>query len=90
MGFGTDGALSLDKYQTFEDDKQLFPPYYITFMVRDSAAERLGDGGREVIEKIQEPLTEEIMQELNSRVSIDKQEPERVARDYLKEAGFTK
>jgi glycine betaine/choline ABC-type transport system substrate-binding protein len=90
MGFGTDGALTLDKYYTYEDDKQLFPPYYITFMVRNEAAERLGDGGREVIEKIQEPLTEEVMQELNSRVSIDKQEPARVARDYLREAGFTR
>ena len=28
------------------------------------------------------------MQELNSRVSLDKQEPEKVAADYLKEAGF--
>ena len=50
--------------------------------------EKLGDGGQEVIEKVQEPLTEEVMQELNSRVTIDKQEPEAVAADYLKEAGF--
>ena len=38
---------------------------------------------------MQEPLTEKVMQELNSRVTIDKQEPEAVARDFLKEAGFT-
>jgi glycine betaine/choline ABC-type transport system substrate-binding protein len=90
MGFGTDGALSLDKYYTYEDDKSLFPPYYVTFMVRNSAAEKLGQGGQDVITKVQEPLTEEVMQELNSRVSIDKQEPERVAADYLREEGFTK
>jgi glycine betaine/choline ABC-type transport system substrate-binding protein len=89
MGFGTDGALSLDKYATYEDDKQLFPPYYVTFMVRNSAIEKLGPEGQEIIERVQQPLTERVMQELNSRVSIDKQEPERVARDYLREAGFT-
>jgi glycine betaine/choline ABC-type transport system substrate-binding protein len=30
------------------------------------------------------------MQELNSRVSLDKQQPKKVAADYLKEEGFTK
>lgn len=90
FGFGTDGELSLDKYATYEDDKQLFPPYYITFMVRNAIAEKLGADGQKVIESVQEPLTEQVMQELNSRVTIDKQEPAKVARDYLKEAGFTK
>ena len=89
MGFSTDGPLSLDKYVTYEDDKQLFPPYYVTFMVRKEVADKLGEKGQAVIEQVQEPLTEEVMQELNSRVVLDKQEPEAVAADYLKEAGFT-
>ena len=88
FGFSTDGPLSTDKYVTYEDDKQLFPPYYVTFMVRNAGIEKLGDSGRQVIESVQEPLTEEVMQELNSRVTLDKQEPEGVAADYLKEAGF--
>jgi glycine betaine/choline ABC-type transport system substrate-binding protein len=88
FGFSTDGPLTLDKYVTYEDDKNLFPPYFVTFLIRNSALERIGDNGREVIERVQEPLTEEVMRELNSRVSIDKQEPERVARDYLRESGF--
>ena len=89
FGFGTDGELSLDKYATYEDDKQLFPPYYITFMVRQAGVEKLGAEGQEIVERVQQPLTERVMQELNSRVTIDKQEPEKVARDYLREAGFT-
>jgi glycine betaine/choline ABC-type transport system substrate-binding protein len=88
MGFSTDGPLSLDRYHTYEDDQGLFPPYYVTFMVRNSGVEKLGDEGRQIVEAIQEPLTEEVMRELNSRVSIDKEEPEAVARDYLREAGF--
>ena len=90
FGFGTDGELALDKYATYEDDKQLFPPYYITFMVGKDGIGKLGDGGQEVIQKVQEPLTEEVMQELNSRVTIDKEKPEAVAAAYLKESGFTK
>jgi glycine betaine/choline ABC-type transport system substrate-binding protein len=90
FGFGTDGELALDKYATYEDDKQLFPPYYITFLVGEKGMQTLGQGGQDVIQQVQEPLTEEVMQELNSRVTLDKQEPERVAQSYLKEAGFTK
>ena len=88
FGFGTDGELSLDKYATYEDDKQLFPPYYITLMTREDAISKLGPNGQQVIQDVQKPLTEEVMQELNSRVTIDKQEPEKVAHDYLKESGF--
>ena len=34
-------------------------------------------------------LTDEVMQELNARVDLDKKTPEVVAGEYLKEAGFT-
>ena len=89
MGFSTDGPLSLDKYHTYEDDQGLFPPYYVTLLSRDDAADKLGDAGREIIERIQEPLDETVMRELNSRVSIDKETPRNVAAAYLRESGFT-
>jgi glycine betaine/choline ABC-type transport system substrate-binding protein len=88
FGFGTDGELALDKYYTYEDDKQLFPPYYITFMVNEKGVETLGENGQAVIEQVQEQLTEEVMQELNSRVTIDKEKPADVAATYLSEAGY--
>jgi len=88
FGFGTDGELQLGKYYTYEDDQQLFPPYYITLLTSEQGISDLGESGQAVVAKIQEPLTERVMQELNSRVSIDKQKPEDVAADYLKSAGF--
>jgi len=88
MGFSTDGPLATGKYVTYEDDKGLYPPYFVTLLVTDKGVETLGESGREVIEKVQEPLTNEVMQELNSRVTLDKQEPEQVAKDYLSESGF--
>ena len=90
FGFGTDGEQSLGKYYAYEDDKQLFPPYYVTFMVNKKGIAALGDAGEAVIQKVQEPLTEKVMQELNSRVSLDKEKPEAVAAEYLQKAGFTK
>ncbi len=88
MGFSTDGPLSLDKYHTYEDDKKLFPPYNVTLLTTNKAVETLGQSGQVVVTAIQEPLTEEVMRELNSRVVLDKQEPEAVAADYLRETGF--
>lgn len=89
FGFGTDGQLATDKYATYEDDKKLFPPYYISLLVNEQGMKALGDSGTAVIEKVQKPLTEKVMRELNSRVSLDKEKPEQVAADYLKAAKFT-
>jgi len=86
--FSTDGELTLDEYTIIEDDKELFPPYNISFGIKDEKLEEIGPEGQEVLERVQAPLTEEVMQELNSRVDLDKQEPAKVAADYLKESGF--
>ncbi|HWC26809.1 MAG TPA: glycine betaine ABC transporter substrate-binding protein [Solirubrobacteraceae bacterium] len=86
--FSTDGPLSTDKYVVLDDDKSLFPPYNITFSVRNDAARKLGSEGQKVITDVQKYMTEEIMQELNARVDIDKQEPAAVAEEYLRNFGF--
>ncbi|MDQ3935386.1 MAG: hypothetical protein M3340_12240 [Actinomycetota bacterium] len=88
--FTTDANLATDKYAVLEDDKKLFPPYHITFMVRNEVLQQLGPDAPKVVESVQKGLTEEVMQELNSRVDLDKQKPDRVAADYLREAGYVK
>jgi glycine betaine/choline ABC-type transport system substrate-binding protein len=88
--FSTDGELTLDKYSVLADDKKLFPPYNIAFGIRNSALERIGPEGVAVLERVQQPLTIQAMQELNSRVDLDKQQPKDVAAAYLKEEGFVK
>jgi glycine betaine/choline ABC-type transport system substrate-binding protein len=88
--FTTDAQLSTGKYTTLADDKKVFPPYNITLLMRDKQAKALGPKGKALIESIQKPLTNKVMVELNSRVVLDKQKPEKVAADYLKAEGFTK
>ena len=88
--FTTDGNLSTGRYAVLEDDKKIFPPYHISFGIRDDKLRELGADARKVIESVQKPLTERVMQELNARVDLRKQEPARVARDYLREEGFVR
>ena len=88
--FTTDGQLATKKYVVLEDDKKLIPPYNVTFVVRDKALKGLGPDIQKVVEQVQKGMTTEVMQELNSRVDIDKQEPKDVARQYLKETGLVK
>jgi glycine betaine/choline ABC-type transport system substrate-binding protein len=88
--FTTDAALTTNKYATLTDDKHLFPPYHITFLIKSDTLAKLGPDAQKVIEQVQAPLTNEVMRELNSRVVLDKKTPKQVASEYLKEAGFVK
>jgi glycine betaine/choline ABC-type transport system substrate-binding protein/ABC-type proline/glycine betaine transport system permease subunit len=85
--FTTDGQIKVDKLQLLADDKQMFPPYNATFLVRDPTLSS-HPGMQAVIESVQQGLTTPVMQELNSRVDLDKQKPSAVAHEYLTEAGY--
>jgi len=86
--FTTDGQIVAEDLVVLEDDKQLFPPYNVTLVVRDETVKAAGPDMPKVIAQVQEGLTTEVMQELNSRVDIDKEKPEDVAAAYLKESGY--
>ncbi len=89
LAFGTDPQLALtDEYVAYEDDKNFFPPYNITLGVKDATVEKIGPEATKILTAIQEPMTEEVMRELNRRVELEKQEPKAVAAAYLKEEGF--
>jgi len=88
--FTTDAQLSTGKYQTFEDDRNFFPPYNVSLLMRNEALKKLGPQAQQVVDRVQRPLTEPVMIELNSRVVLDKQQPEDVARQYLRAEGFVK
>jgi len=87
--FTTDGQIKADKLALLGDDKKMFPPYNISFLVRSSVAQS-HPGMAKIIEQVGSGLTTPVMQELNSRVDLDKQKPAAVAAQYLKEAGYLK
>lgn len=86
--FTTDGDLASGEYAILDDDKKFFPPYNVSFNVRNEVAEKLGPEGQKVIEDVQKELTDEVMQELNARVDADGELEADVARDWLESEGF--
>ena len=86
--FTTDGQIAANKEVVLEDDKDLFPPYNVTFVLTEAASQRLGPNVEKLITEVQKGLTTPVMSELNSRVDLDKQKPEKVATQYLKAQGF--
>src|SRR3954452_21103937 len=88
--FTTDGQLAQGKVALLQDDKHLFPPYNATLVFKKDALDKLGPDAQKTVALVQKGLTTEAMQELNSRVDIDKQTPAAVAKEYLKESGYIK
>jgi glycine betaine/choline ABC-type transport system substrate-binding protein len=87
--FTSDAQLAnSDKYTILDDDKGLIPAGNVIFIASKSVADQAGPDFGATIEKVQGNLTLPVIQELNSRVDIDKEEPAAVAHDYLKSSGY--
>jgi glycine betaine/choline ABC-type transport system substrate-binding protein len=89
--FTTDGQLYVDPetYTILEDDQTLLPAGNVIVTASQDAVDEAGPDFAETIEKVQENLTLEVMQELNARVSLDREDPADVAADYLSASGYT-
>ena len=81
-------AANPDKYVLLQDDKGIFPSGNVIWVTDQSTVQKAGPDYQATIEKVQQGLTLPVMQELNARVDIDKQDPAAVATQYLKEDGY--
>jgi glycine betaine/choline ABC-type transport system substrate-binding protein len=89
--FTSDAQLSQgNKYTLLEDDKGLIPSGNLIFITSQKVADQAGPDFQATIEKVQQNLTLPVIQELNARVDIDKETPEKAAGDYLKSSGYVK
>jgi glycine betaine/choline ABC-type transport system substrate-binding protein len=88
--FTTDGQIKANKEVVLGDDKNIFPPYNITLLVSDNTLQKAGPDFAKTVALVQKGMTTPVMQELNSRVDLDKQKPATVATAYLKESGYIK
>jgi osmoprotectant transport system substrate-binding protein len=86
--FTTDPQNKREGFVLLEDDKGMFPPYNSTLVVRNDVIEKAGPDLESTVEMVNEGLTDEVMQELNARVDLDKETPEAVAGQYLEETGL--
>jgi glycine betaine/choline ABC-type transport system substrate-binding protein len=88
--YTTDGQIAQGKETLLEDDQHMFPPYNVTLVFKADTLKALGPDATKTITLVQKGLTTQAMQELNSRVDIDKQTPAAVAKAYLTESGYIK
>lgn len=87
--FTTDAQLGAsDKYTILEDDEGLLPSGNVVFLTTQDVIDQAGPDYQATIEAVQKDLTVEVMQELDARVDIDKEDPAAVAGDYLDTIGF--
>jgi osmoprotectant transport system substrate-binding protein len=84
--FTTDPQIKREGFVLLEDDKGMFPPYNSTLLLKKTTADKAGPDLETVVEQVNKGLTDEVMQELNARVDLDKKTPDVVAGEYLKES----
>ena len=85
VGFSTDGAIAANDFVVLEDDKNLQNADNIVPIVSASV---LNDEVRELLDEISSKLTTEDLTELNKRADIDKEDPEALAEEWLKDNDF--
>jgi len=82
----TDGGARARGFVILEDDRQLQNADNIIPVIRTQAAT---SEVRTILNRVSAALTTEELAELNRRVDDDKADPDAVARDWLRENGFT-
>jgi osmoprotectant transport system substrate-binding protein len=81
--FATDGRIKAFDFKVLEDDRGFFPNYALVPTIRREVLDANPDIG-DLLNSLSAVLSDGVMQDLNSRVDVDKQTIEQVARDFLK------
>lgn len=85
-GYATDGQISALGLVKLEDDRRLWPPYFVAPVVRPQALRDVA-GAEAVLDRVSALLDDVSMSEMNWRVDGNKEEPKAVARDFLGKKG---
>lgn len=88
VGFTTDGDLTNKDLVLLEDDKKFWPPYYVAPVLRSEVNDKDPEVAK-VLNKVSEQISSnEVMQNLNAEVDIQKREYAEVAKEFLQEKGI--
>lgn len=80
--FATDGRNGAFDFEVLDDDKQFFPVYQLAPVVREETLASHPDLAP-LLNAMSAALSDETLIDLNSRVDVDDQDIERVAKDFL-------
>lgn len=81
--FRTDGQISAFNLVALQDDQSFWPPYYVAPIVRDSVLKKHPEI-KPALNELSKHLNESVMRELNWKVDGNKEDPAKVAADFLK------
>lgn len=82
--FATDGRIPAFDFVLLEDDRDFFPAYAITPVIRQETLEKNPELEGQLNE-LSGLLDNEIMSRLNAEVDVDREDIEKVARNFLEE-----
>lgn len=85
--FTTDGLLLKYDLKILKDDKRYFKTYYAATLIREETLKKYPELA-EVLKLLEGQITEEEMIKMNYRVENDKEDPRKVAEDFLKSKGL--
>lgn len=88
-GFATDWQIAAGKFAALDDDKNLFPPYYLAPAVR-MAAIKANPKIETIANQVSALVNNDVMRQLNQQVEVKKDEPRDVAKAFLKSKGVIK
>ncbi|QAY68462.1 osmoprotectant ABC transporter substrate-binding protein [Paenibacillus protaetiae] len=89
LAYSTDSRLKAYDLKTLEDDKQFFPPYDASTVMRGDIAKKYPEA-EAALTKLIGTLDVETMVDLNYQVDIEKKSEREVAVSYLKQVGLLK
>ena len=86
--FTTDGQLLGGKFKVLSDPKHLFGFQNVAPVVSKSLVSREGPAFAETVNKVSSLLTVQAIQQMNKAVSLEKQSPPAVAKEFLSANGL--
>ncbi|MGH6915523.1 MAG: glycine betaine ABC transporter substrate-binding protein, partial [Geminicoccales bacterium] len=85
--FATDGRIPAFDFIVLKDDKDYFPAYALTPVVRKEVLDKRPELA-DLLNGLSAKLDDQVMANLNASVDVEKKSVENVAADFLKSAGL--
>lgn len=87
--FSTDAMLENSNLTVLVDDKNFFPSYFATTLVREETLEKYPEL-EDVLNKLDGTISNEKMIQMNYEVELEKKDPKVVAKEFLVDQGLIK